>query len=307
MKQLKVFFTDFWPGFDVNDNFLVKRLQKSGYEVLLNSNPDYLFCSSFGRKHMKFADCIKIFYTGENDTPDFNLYDYAIAFQHIVFEDRYLRFPLYLLYGDLYNEIQSKYFKPEQVLNRKFCNFVYSNSKFADPFREKFFKELLKYKKVDSGGRYLNNIGGPVVNKLDFIKDYKFTIAFENSSLSGYTTEKILEPMSVNSLPIYWGDPAVSLDFNSNSFINVNEYSSIEAAVEEVIRIDSNDDLYLEILNRAWLKNPRTLDDWFSSLDAFLCNIFEQPKSKAKRCTEYGYVRRSLKKSPLVSILGKFL
>ena len=165
---------------------------------------------------------------------------------------------------------------------------------------------MSKYKKVDSGGRYLNNIGGPVADKLDFIKEYKFTIAFENSSLSGYTTEKILEPMSVNSLPLYWGNPNVAIDFNPKSFINVNEFSSMGEAIEEIIRIDKNDDLYLTLLNRPWLENPRSLDDWFASLDNFLRNIFDQPKLKAKRCTEYGYVRRSLSKSPLSALIARF-
>ena len=125
MKRLKVNFADFWSGFDIYNNFLFQRLECNGYEVEITPNPDYLFCSSFGSKHMQFADCIKIFYTGENDIPDFNLFDYAISFQHIAFEDRCLRFPLYLLYGNLYDKIQSKIIQPEQVLNRKFCNFVY--------------------------------------------------------------------------------------------------------------------------------------------------------------------------------------
>ena len=33
-----------------------------------------------------------------------------------------------------------------------------------------FFHKLNEYKKVDSGGKYLNNIGKPVVDKMDFIK-----------------------------------------------------------------------------------------------------------------------------------------
>lgn len=305
MKKISIGFVDFWKGFNPIDNFVVSRLKRY-YEVVISDHPDYLFYSSFGTKHSSFLNCVKIYFTGENDAPNFNESDYAIAFQHIAFEDRYLRFPLYLLYGNLYDKIQSKNVQPEQVLNRKFCNFVYSNSKYADPFREKFFKELSKYKKVDSGGRYLNNIGGPVADKLDFIKEYKFTIAFENSSLSGYTTEKILEPMSVNSLPIYWGNPNVSLDFNPKSFINVNEFSSMEKAIDEIIRIDKNDDLYLNILNKPWLENSRSLDDWFLSLDVFFRNIFEQPKSKAKRCTEYGYVRRNICKRKMNSLLNLF-
>lgn len=304
MKSINVKFVDFWPDFDLNHNIFIDRL-KLYYNINISNNPDYLFYSSFGKRHLDYSNSVKIYFTGENDIPNFNECDYALAFQHISFEDRYLRFPLYLLYGDLYDRAQIKDIDNEQFLRRKFCNFVYSNSKNADPFREKFYRELSKYKKIDSGGRYLNNIGGPVKNKLDFIKDYKFTIAFENSSLSGYTTEKILEPMSVGSLPIYWGNPNVSMDFNSNSFININEFSSIEKAIDEIIRIDKDDDLYIEMLRQPCLVESRSLDQWFSLLDAFLCNIFDQSKSKAKRCTEYGFVRRRLSNTLFSSIINK--
>jgi hypothetical protein len=88
--------------------------------------------------------------------------------------DRHLRFPLYLLYKG-YDQLTYKQIDKKTVLNRKFCNFVYSNVSWADPFRDKFFHELSKYKSIDSGGRHLNNIGGPVPDKMTFIKDYKFS------------------------------------------------------------------------------------------------------------------------------------
>ena len=67
--------------------------------------------------------------------------------------------------------------------------------------RINFFNALSKVKKVDSGGRYLNNIGYVVEDKMALIKDYKFVFAFENSSFPGYTTEKILEPLIANCIP----------------------------------------------------------------------------------------------------------
>ena len=86
----------------------------------------------------------------------------------------------------------------------KFCSMVVS-SKDSKP-RINFFKALTALKKVDSGGGYLNNIGSPVVDKQDFIKDYKFVISFENESYPGYLTEKLFDILLVKSIPIYWGD-----------------------------------------------------------------------------------------------------
>jgi hypothetical protein len=102
---------------------------------------------------------------------------------------------------------------------QKFCCMVVSNAHAKERIR--FFEQLSKYKKVDSGGRFLNNIGRSIDEKMEFIKDYRFVISFENSSSPGYTTEKLIEPMLVNSVPIYWGDPEVGRYFNTKIFVNV--------------------------------------------------------------------------------------
>ncbi|WP_080902829.1 glycosyltransferase family 10 domain-containing protein [Parabacteroides sp. Marseille-P3160] len=285
-KRLKIFFVDFWKGFNPNKNFFIDKLGGI-FDLELNPDPDYLIYSTFGSSHLKYTNSIKIYFTGENDVPDFNFCDYAIGFQHLSFEDRYLRLPLYLLYSE-YETIKNKVITPD-LAKRKFCNFVYSNSIYSTPLREQFFLLLSKYKKIDSGGRLLNNIGGAVQNKLDFIKDYKFTIAFENSSLSGYTTEKLMEPMTVNSLPIYWGNPSVQLDFNKASFICIQDYESMDMAIKEIIRLDKDDEAYLQKLSTPWLNKEQREIDWDQRISSFFDNIFNQPLEKAKRTTIYGY------------------
>ena len=209
MKKVRVYFVDFWDGFDFYDNIFYILLSKKYHVIVDPINPDYLFCSCFSYNVYKYENSVKIYFTGENNVPDFNIYDYAIGFQYVNFEDRYLRFPLYLFY--IWENLENMNLKhiSGSLTGRKFCNFVYSNKQNADPIRDKFFFELSKYKKVDSGGRLYNNIGGPVKDKCAFLRDYKFTIAFENSSVNGYTTEKVVEPMLVNSIPIYWGNKLI--------------------------------------------------------------------------------------------------
>ena len=288
MKQITIYFEDFWPEFNRVENFITNILQDY-YEIRIDSkNPDYLFFSVYGFKHLKYNNCIRIFYSMENIWADFNFCDYAISSQLIEIEDRHIRYPYYNNFG--FERLENKQsIDKQKLLDRKFCNFVYSNNSNANPIRERFFHELSKYKKVDSGGRFLNNIGKPVVNKLDFIKDYKFTIAFENSSLPGYTTEKIVEPMVVNSMPVYWGNPNIELDFNKNSFIYVNDFSSIEKAIEEVIRLDKDDNAYLKKISEPWFLGS----DYYENkekLTLFLTKIINQDKESSKRLTNYGYI-----------------
>jgi hypothetical protein len=49
---------------------------------------------------------------------------------------------------------------------------------------------------------------------------YKFTIAFENTQVPGYVTEKLINPYLGRSVPIYWGAPDLEeLGFNPKAFI----------------------------------------------------------------------------------------
>src|SRR5690606_34891130 len=107
-----------------------------------------------------------------------------------------------------------------RILSEKeyFCNFIYSNSK-ANPARDRFFHQLNTYKEVTAPGTHLNNsnlfVGERfaadwMFSKLKFQSQCKFTIAFENTSSPGYTTEKILHAFISNTIPIYWGDPEVT-------------------------------------------------------------------------------------------------
>ncbi|GHS99688.1 hypothetical protein FACS189421_10590 [Bacteroidia bacterium] len=304
MKEIKIFFVDFWSDFKNDDNFIVSAL-KERYKIRIDlEKPDYLFYSSFGFRHFQYPDAVKIYFTGENDVPDFNLCDYGIGSARLDFADRYFRLPLYVLYkgyDELFIHVEPRL---STSLQRKFCNFVYSNKQKADPIQEEFFHRLSQYKKVDSGGKYLNNIGQPVADKIDFIKDYKFTIAFENSSLPGYTTEKLIDPMRVNSIPIYWGNPDVGEDFNTKSFVNVQDYQSMDEAIEAIIFLDNNDEAYREKLAQPWIVNPET-KDWQANLALFLKNIMEQPLPEVKRTTPYGFVHRYQEKQLISNIIYK--
>lgn len=288
-KKIHCCFVDFWSGFDYKYyfNFLL-----SEYEFVFDKeNPDYLFYSCFGTEHLRYDRCIRIFYSGENIIPDLNLCDYAISLSEIQCGDRTLYHNLLLSARYTYHPEINK----GDLLNRKFCNFVYSNNWCADPFREKFFHALSKYKRIDSGGAFLNNIGGRVDDKLSFLKEYKFTLAIENSSQPGYVTEKIFDPFFSQSLPIYWGSPSISSNCRSNSFINLMDFSTIEEAVDEIIRLDNNDAAYLEKVTTPFWPYGDTFEECYDIENekrlAFYRNIFDQPLDQARRRTEYGRVK----------------
>lgn len=64
----------------------------------------------------------------------------------------------------------------------------------------------------------------PIDNRQDGLADYMFSIAYENSSYSGYFTEKILDCFATGTIPIYHGDPDISLVFNMDGIILLEDF-----------------------------------------------------------------------------------
>ena len=268
---------------------LIFRLLSRHFALELSESPDYVFFNS-GGEHFRYNDCIKIVVQGENQTVDFNAYDYGIGFDHMIFGDRYLRNPLFARYplfetlSDVRMDILNR---RDELVNRKFCSFVVSHQAAGDPMREMFFRRLSQYKHVDSGGRFLNNVGGPVEDKIAFCRQYKFNIAFENSSSPGYTTEKIMDAYASISLPIYYGNPSIETDFSPASMIRLMSEDDIESAVDEVVRLDNDDDEYMRRLAEPCLVAP-DIGFYERQLDGFLMHVFNQPKCMARRRNKYG-------------------
>ena len=171
---------------------------------------------------------------------------------------------------------------------------------------------------MDSGGRFENNLNGPITDKIKFQGEYKFSIAFENDSSNGYLTEKLIQSFASRTIPIYWGDSKVSEYFNRSSFINVHDYSSLEEVVKLVIQLDNDHSKLYTILREPIMtdKQMKYHELLESSFRTFLFNIFDQPLDKAFRRSrilkgkEYNdeLLRlHSLKKSIFYKIHLKFL
>ena len=292
-SSVKIWFSGFWPGFDVNKNIFTDILSEKYTVVFDSCAPDFLFCSCFSEEHFKY-ECVKIYYMGENLTPDFNLYDYAIGFDRINFDDRYFRLPLYRLYqrkedGRPADEI---FWQSELVRKTKFCNFLYSNDWRASEQRIQLLEAIEAYKHVECGGKIRNNIGGRVRDKDIWLRDFKFTIACENSSKPGYVTEKIFEALRAHTIPVYWGDTQIAQDFNPRRFINCHDFANFEAVVAEIRRLDEDQAAYRDMLKEPWFTEgvpPLPEDDII--LKDFLYHIIEQGPEASRRIIRDGWTR----------------
>lgn len=246
-RRVRLAACDLAQDWDPHDNYLTRAIEHAGYTIDWcdgpQDHPDFVLCGTFGHDFLRY-DCCRIQYSGEDSWPDLNLYDYALGFPHLAYDGRYLRWPLYAM-RDSWAPALHKHEQDDAAFlaRKKFCNFVVSND--FSTVRNEFFAALSAHRRVDSGGGYQNNIGGPVADKLAFQREYKFSIAYENSSAPGYCTEKIVDAFAAGTVPIYWGDPRVKEEFNPAAFIFADDFADNDALIAYLDELDRDDEAYL--------------------------------------------------------------
>ena len=258
---IKIDFCDFWPHFCKTDNFFYHILSKH-YNLVLHDYPDFIIYSMVNNPFHKLHNCVRIYYGVESFLPDWSVCDYAFTSHYLDDDPRHLRLPLYAFWDDP-KVLVKEDGEAERVMahKTKFCSWLASNHSRKTRVRTNFFHRLSRYKPVDSGGRFANNVGyvvpqGPY-GKRDFIKPHKFNMAFENISLVGYTTEKIFEAMQMRCIPIYWGSSRVNEEFNPKSFLNYFDFPNEEALIQRIIELDRNEDQYLAVLREPYYHHNR--------------------------------------------------
>lgn len=271
MKILKLAFVDFavnwgpWPNpvqffADVLKDDYDVRVVKSdfrGYIVEAGDPPDLVICGHPGSEHEQYF-CPKIYFPGEPRSLNLMNYDYEMSY-HFSDDPRHYRLPLYPLYGDVNRLTQPRIFSQDMRM-REFCCVLFGKSyPHNETPREDFFHRLCKYKKVDSAGTHLNNTGYviPHKQKAEYIKNYKFVLSFESCSRPGFTTEKIYEPLLMNTVPVYWGNPKIGLDFDTRSFINSGDYENLDQVIDAIIKADTDDEVYKDIIE--WTAFPHNV------------------------------------------------
>ena len=250
------------------------------------NNPDYLIYNVFGNEHLnpKYNKAIKIAIFTENKIPDFNEADYIIGHYHINYFDRYFKYSIFLwqnLDNNYFNSIRKEILKNPK--RQKFCSALISNYYSTDGFRINFINELNKYKTIDMGGKFNNNVGGPVKDKIKFLNLYKFSIAMENSEGDGYLSEKIVHSFLAGNIPIYYGDYMIDEYINIKSFILIKGEKDVPEKIKYIKKIDNDNNLYKSILKENIITDNNAQNKIDKELKEFLQNIFYQDKTKAIR------------------------
>jgi hypothetical protein len=137
--------------------------------------------------------------------------------------------------------------------------------------RTLFLNELEKEFNVCYAGEYKNNMGEtlkPQYNTKEyqsFVNQFKFIISMENSREDTYITEKLINGLVSNIIPVYWGSDNVHDYINSERFLNLKDINDTN---EIIMRMK-----YLKENPNEWLKMVNT-------------NIFPNKENKLERTIE---------------------
>lgn len=296
MNEIKISFSDFWGGYDPNDNFWILIFKKLNIPYkIVDDNSDILISSCFGLSWMNKNSKKKIFWTGENwfrmdtkiqqlnNNSILDIFDMVYSFDYNNYENHY-RLPLYLIdcierntnFEDFRKKSKDQLYS--EYKNKKFCTFVQGNGNCD--FRNNYFMNLSKIEKVDSYGNLFNNTGEVLdrIGKIERTKEYKFALSFENSEYDGYVSEKLIDAFRSDIIPIYWGGSKVSTEFNNKSFIDVNELG-MEKSLILINDMNKDFDLYWEYYNQKIISDSQVKFE--DRIKSFESNFYQFIKSSS--------------------------
>lgn len=243
--------TDFWGNHVPSTDPIVRAFIRHGLDLTSDVRRSSVTVASvFGREHWKSRGRVVIF-SGEAFFRD-RFADYSIDCR---FSGRsnHLRLPPWA--HNALGSNQPRLPQDEVVAPALFCNFIYSNPR--SEMRNAFFELLNAKRAVDSLGSLMNNRVEPRLSgrydehwhstKAAVLSDYRFTIAFENTELPGYTTEKMIDAWMAGSVPIYWGNPAFTVDFPPDSCLSLYEAGSLSKLVDQVLEAENEPERYAQL------------------------------------------------------------
>jgi len=106
------------------------------------------------------------------------------------------------------------------------------------------------------GNRHLPS--KPIERAAKVISTYKFYLAFENTIMSGYVTEKLTSVLMMNVVPVYYGTPDAPNITKTPSYIRASDFATPVALAEYLLFLDKNPSEYKKY--HAWRTDPSEFD-----------------------------------------------
>ena len=103
--------------------------------------------------------------------------------------------------------------------------------------------------------------------KKDILKDYAFNLCPHNSIYPGYYDERVIDAFYFDTLPITWSDKNISIDFNTNAFINLNDYlNNFDKLIDDL----KNEDFLSQKAQQPLILKDQNLNKEFEIIEKIL-------------------------------------
>lgn len=117
----------------------------------------------------------------------------------------------------------------------KNLNELYSKRIEAIKFFEKKCLKNFDLYGIGWGKKEFPSYKGKINNKNEVLKNYKFSICYENQShIKGYVTEKIFDCFYAKTIPIYWGADNIENYVPKDCYIDKREFKTYEELYEYI-------------------------------------------------------------------------
>lgn len=127
--------------------------------------------------------------------------------------------------------------------------------------------------KMDLYGKGWGGFSHECEDKLATIRQYKFSLCFENGSYPGYVTEKIIDCLVAGVIPVYMGAPDIERYVPSELYIDARNFSTFEQMEVELRRLSDIDQTNQILRAQEWL-SPRGYGSIYSN-EAFAKRIVD--------------------------------
>lgn len=293
--KIKIWYYNFWKGFDLLKRSFIQVLEEDGYEFVLDEkNPDIVFINSFGQITYN-GPAIKIGYVTEDMNRFTGIFkkiqegyfDMVIGNINYIKSSKFCKHPLYINSGNYKDpskeriEYINKFVLEKDTKKLKFCSIVASHDMFGN--RMPIINLLSKISFVECPGKLNNNVKSfddAGLTKQEYIGQFIFNICPENHmGHTGYTSEKILDAISAGCIPIYYGRTDDEQDikiFNQNRIIRYDPSSK-----------ESMENCYKKV--KELVDNPDKLKDFYQqqpfikNADKVIIFMFDDLKKKFKK------------------------
>ena len=277
-SPLIVFFHNFWPGFtektDIMDCTFFVKLLESAYNAPIQvsrtpNNADILVESIFGKfSYLQYKKWnATILFTGESDyaiTQNIDKYDCVLGFEET--RANFVKCPLFLIFlltnPLILKEIETMERPVPNKIPPNNVSIILSNG-YHGKERLEFFNTIKKEMTFYSGGKYENNVGGPVSGSYnsnemnEFYRRGKFAITMENADKPYYITEKLVNGIRSGVVPVYWGSSRVAEFFNPRRFIHLNSAPTNEDMSKLINQLKHmTDEEYIQMVREPVLVRP---------------------------------------------------